>query len=139
MLYDPEPFQRPDDLCIRKAQGSIPRQRTRTPRQRTRTRPGRVFTNYTQDIEGSEQPLYLCLRKFGKIIPAFEEYPNNTPLISVSHVCYSILDKVAGVELEWVNSLSQHLEFDNFRRRLKIFRFPSFCMLMYRDLTSISK
>jgi len=47
------------------------------------------------------------------------------------------LDKVADVKVEWVNSLSLHLEFDNVRRRLKVFRFPSFCRLMYSQETTL--
>jgi hypothetical protein len=132
MLYDPEPVQRPENLCIRKSQGSMSHKRVRT-------RPSRIFTSYIQDQERTDQPLCLYFLRFGKIIPAIEEYQANPPLITVSHVCYSILDKIAGVEIEWVNALSQHLEFDNVQGSLKIFKFPSFCMLMYRDLTSISK
>jgi len=133
MLYDPEPIQRPGQLRVRQATGSM------GPR-RARTRPGRTFIRYVQEgFDGFDQPLFVYLRKFGHLIPEVGAFPKVPELISVSHVCFSILDKVADVKIEWVNSLSLHLEFDNVRRVLKIFRFPSFCMLMYRNQTSISK
>jgi len=136
MLYDPEPIQLPGQLKVRQAKFSMARPRART-------RPGRTFIRYVEAIpegyEGFDQPLFLLLNKFGRLIPEVGTFPQVPELISVSHVCFAMLDKVAEVKIEWVNSLSLHLEFDNVQRILKIFRFPSFCMLMYRDQTSISK
>jgi hypothetical protein len=134
MLYDPEPIPRPGQLKVRKAMGSISHPRTRT-------RPGRTFIHYIQEgFDDIDQPLFIYLRKFGHLIPEIGAGLAKVPeLITVSYVCFSMLDKVADVKIEWVNSLSLHLEFDNVRRVLKIFRFPSFCMLMYRDMTFISK
>ena len=133
MLYDPEPIQRPGQLKVRQVIGSMPRPRART-------RPGRTFIRYVQEgFDGFDQPLFVYLRKFGHLIPEIGVIPKVNELIIVSHVCFAMLDKVADVKIEWVNSLSLHLEFDNVRRVLKIFRFPSFCVLMYRDQTSISK
>ena len=133
MLYDPEPKQRPGQFKIRKAVGSIARPRART-------RPGRTFTHYVRHgFDNFDQPLFIYFRKFGHLIPEIGTFPKVPELITVSHVCFSMLDKVAEVKIEWVNSLSLHLEFDNVRRVLKIFRFPSYCLLMYRDMTFISK
>jgi hypothetical protein len=37
---------------------------------------------------------------------------------------------VANIEVEWVDSLSLHLEFDKSTKILKLFRLPSLCLLM---------
>jgi hypothetical protein len=134
MLYDPEPTQPPGELVIRRSTGSIPRQRVML-------RSGHTFTSYRQrDFEFFDEPMFIFLRRFGHLIPETGAGPvGANELITVSYVCFSMLDKVADVKIEWVNSLSLHLEFDNVRRILKIFRFPSFCMLMYREGTVISK
>jgi hypothetical protein len=129
MLYDPEPTQPPGQLKVRRAMGSMGRARARAHQDHT-------FIHY---VEAVDQPLYIILRKFGRLIPEIGAFPEQPELIAVSHVCFAMLDKVAEIQIEWVNSLSLHLEFDNVRRVLKIFRFPSFCMLMYREQTSISK
>jgi hypothetical protein len=134
MLFDPQPAQPRGELGIRRSVGSIPHQRMRL-------RFGRTFTSYRQQgFDGVDQPLFIFLRKFGRLIPEpgadLAEAPE---LITVSYVCFAMLDKVADVRIEWVNSLSLHLEFDNVQRVLRVFRFPSFCMLMYRYPTFISK
>lgn len=100
MLYDPEPAQRPGQLSIRKATGSMPRPRART-------RPDRIFARYSQDIEDrNDQPLYISFRKFDHLIPEIGTYPKQSELITVSHVCFSILDKVADINIKGVNALS---------------------------------
>jgi hypothetical protein len=40
---------------------------------------------------------------------------------------------VAGVRIQWVDCLSLHLEFDSRSKTLKVFRFPSLCLIMYRN------
>jgi hypothetical protein len=79
----------------------------------------------------------MLLGRFGKLIP-------DTPLrrrtevappfewIIVPFVCYQTLKNICHIEIEWVDALSLHLEFDSSRKRIKIFRFPSFCRIMYR-------
>jgi hypothetical protein len=134
MLYDPEPIPRPGQLKIRNVMGSINRPRART-------RPCRTFIHYVREgFDGFDQPLFIYLRKFGHLVPEIGAGLSEGPeLIDVSYICYYMLDAVADIKIEWVNSLSLHLEFDKIRRILRLFRFPSFCMLMYRDRTSISK
>jgi hypothetical protein len=133
MLYDPQPAEPPGELEIRRPTGSILRQGMRL-------RSSRTFTSYRQQcFDGLDQPLHVFLRKFGRLIPEPKAVVAGAPLIAVSSVCFAMLDKVADIKVEWVNSLSLHLEFDNVRRVLKVFRFPSFCMLMYRNPTFISK
>lgn len=92
-------------------------------------------------MENKDQPLYTLLREFGKIIPEYnrELSPLDAPgalpgrhdgWIDLSLVCFHTLHKVATVKIEWVDSLSLHLEFDSRARILKVFRYPSLCFLM---------
>jgi hypothetical protein len=93
---------------------------------------------FDEDSDLFDQPLYNLLKKFGTVVPEMKkELMGDSELITFSYVCYAMLYKVAKVELEWVNSLSLHLEFDNVRRKLKVFRFPSFCRLMYHQNTTL--
>jgi hypothetical protein len=87
-----------------------------------------------------DDPLCVMLNKFGKIIPIRSqddmsrdgwEVAEPLELIFVRFVCFQSLQKVASIEIEWVDVLSLHLEFNSVTRRLKVFRFPSFCRLMY--------
>lgn len=50
--------------------------------------------------------------------------------ISGVNLSYYTLSKLAGLRIEWVESLSRHLELNKSTRTLKVFRFPSFCMLL---------
>jgi hypothetical protein len=134
MLYDPAPAQAPGVLEIRRSRRSMPQHRLRL-------RPDRTFHSYKQHgFDTFDQPIIIFLRKFGHLIP--ETGPGlaqTSELINVSSVCFSVLAKVADVTIEWVNSLSLHLEFDNIQRVLKVFRFPSFCLLMCREENLLSK
>jgi hypothetical protein len=106
-------------------------------RSRTRT-----LGLYTQDFSRVDQQLYLLLSHFGSLVPELRiEAARETELITVSNVCFAMLDSLAAVQIEWVNALSLHLEFDHVRRRLKVFRFPSFCRLMWdsRVITRLCK
>jgi len=104
-------------------------------RSRTRT-----LCLYTQDFSRVDQQLYLLLSHFGSLVPELRvEAARETELITVSNVCFAMLDSLAAVQIEWVNALSLHLEFDHVRRRLKVFRFPSFCRLMCQDSRVISR
>lgn len=135
MLFDPSPTQPPNELTIRNPRGSSFR------REPLRTR--RTFISYRQQgFENYDQPLYLFLKRFGNLIPEIKvDLLGEAELIAVSYVCFAMLDKVTEVKIEWVNSLSLHLEFDNNRRVLKMFKFPSYCKLMYegRDSTLLSR
>jgi hypothetical protein len=86
-----------------------------------------------------DQPLRVMLNRY-KVIPIRSrddmnrdgwEITEPSESILVSFVCFQSLQNVASIEIEWVDELSLHLEFNRVARRLKIFRFPSFCRLMY--------
>lgn len=61
--------------------------------------------------------------------------PRHTPSASVDsisapNVCFYTLTKLAEIEIVWVDEMCSHLEFDWRRKKLKVFRFPSFCALV---------
>ena len=102
----------------------------------------RVIKSFDRPFDDQDQPLLRFIQRFGHdIVPRFKGdvyqealFTTAAPAdyIAVSYVCYHALSRVANVRIEWVNSLSQHLEFDRSEKSLKLFRFPSFCMLMHR-------
>lgn len=92
-------------------------------------------------IADARLPIQRLLRKFGSLLPepecvrrpdaaggleaGFED-------INATYVYFHNL-KLLNVQIEWVDVLNQHLEFDRRNRILRIFRFPSLPRLMYRD------
>lgn len=57
----------------------------------------------------------------------------------VSYINFRTLSKVARIELEFVPYLGLHLEFDEETRRLKLFRFPSWCLTVAAATSSSKK
>lgn len=51
-------------------------------------------------------------------------------VLETTNLNYYTLSKVANIQIIWVDSLLQHLDFDRRSKTLKIFRFPSFCYLL---------
>src|SRR5271156_5050271 len=130
MLYDPRLDCKPKKLQVSK---SI----LKTDGNRASLQNCRVFDTRSQDLyEYKDHSLYLLLGRFDKLIP--EATPRRrsgdspSAWIVVPFVCYQTLRRVCRVEIEYVDTLSMHLEFDSSLRVLKIFRFPSFCRLMYK-------
>jgi hypothetical protein len=113
------------------------------PDRRLHCRRQETFTRYQQSLENVDQPLHVLLQYFGKIVPTanvsrgLETVGMTTnpydPWIDVSLVCFHTLHRVAHIKIEWVDSLSLHLEFDSYTKILKIFRFPSLCLIMARN------
>ena len=138
MLYDPEvaPTTQEDQL-------SLSRQ-TRVSKRAFNTH---IFLTYEQDFRTVQQPLSLLLRVFGNVVPLAEDMatdfshllaspttngPNfNSEYLILSYLSYSTLSRIAQIKIEWVDSVNLHLDFDEGRRLLKLFRFPSFCRLAY--------
>lgn len=103
----------------------------------------RSFTAFTQGFDDKDQPISHLLRKFGDFIPEFKGEALRSAYdwgpsqqnehIEHAHVRFHTLMNVAKVRIEWVDTLSLHFEFDSRNRTLRLFRFPSFCRIMYRD------
>lgn len=133
-LYTPRPDPRPKLLEIDQPLG------VRLPRSKLKT-----YCTYQQNLEYQDRPLSLLLQRFGKIIPMRNATRNtlaHTPgaaemsrsadesWIELSTICYHTLYRISGITIEWVDCLSLHLEFDPYTRTVKIFRFPSVCLVM---------
>ena len=136
MLYDPEVPSSADEL-------SLCRQ-TRVSKRAFNTN---VFLSYEQDFGLVQQPLSLLFRVFGNVIPQSEDantdlsyilsspaknsHSMSSEYLVLSYLSYNTISRVAQIKIEWVDCLNLHLEFDEGRRLLKLFRFPSFCRLAY--------
>jgi hypothetical protein len=104
----------------------------------------KTFTNFTQTLELNDQPLHRLLGRFGSVIPqrqrqyltghltpsSIAPIRHDDERIEVSLLCFHTLSKVANIKIEWVDISSLHLEFDSYTKVLKVFRLPSFCLLM---------
>ncbi|KAH7400228.1 hypothetical protein BKA64DRAFT_477638 [Cadophora sp. MPI-SDFR-AT-0126] len=111
-----------------------------TPRRRKRkSRQNQTFRVLEMDMSLIDQPLALLLQRFGSIIPDRKEsmvvsiYPssdNFTSQIKAYHLSFHTIYRIAKVNIEWVDCLALHLEFDPATKTLAIFRFPSLCLLM---------
>jgi hypothetical protein len=80
----------------------------------------------------------MLLSQFGDIIPEVKpevarraSFAPPSENIHVQLVCYGTAWQITRLEIEWVDSLTQHLELDVSRRTMKLFRFPSYCRIMY--------
>ena len=91
-------------------------------------------------VEKASLPIHQLIKHLGHLLP--RPYQNLDPSshvvprnlfseqLVVNYLAFHTLHKVAKIKLEFVNSMCQHLEFDAQTEVLKIFRFPSFCMLI---------
>ena len=136
MLYDPEVTPGTDELSLSK--------QTKVSKRAFNTN---VFLLYEQDFALVQQPLSHLFRVFGNVVPQSEDtgadlsYILSSPTmigssasseyLVLSYLSYNTLSRVAQIKIEWVDCLNLHLEFDERRRLLKLFRFPSFCRLAY--------
>lgn len=129
MLYEPRVDCKPGKLQVAKiitsSSGNEVNLQTQT------------FETFSQDFEYIDLPLYLLLGRFGKLIPdqplwRRSELALLSEWIVVPLLCYQTIRKVCRVSIEWAEAIGMHLEFDSSRMVLKIFRFPSFCRLMYQ-------
>lgn len=85
--------------------------------------------------KGSRLSLADLLRNLcgGKLPISYNAGPTvgkSGDILETTNLNYYTLSKVANIEIIWVDSLLQHLDFDRRSKTLKIFRFPSFCYLM---------
>ena len=100
-----------------------------------------IFTELSVEIyELADVPFHQVLKHFGRLIEdswlSQSRIQSNTPQdifserLIVSYLNFHILSKVANIHLEFVKSISLHLEFDEETRTLKLFRLPSLCRLI---------
>lgn len=95
----------------------------------------------------AERPLCEFLQDFGPLLPAKDDHVIvNTPdpvfasdSLYVSLLNAETLTQLGDIEIEWIDNISSHLEFDPERRRLLLFRLPSFCEIHHYEETILSK
>ena len=104
-----------------------------------RARPSRPRV-IEQNFNQAYQPFQHLLRVFGDITPSLSTLIYDPPgsrktreQLVHSYLSYHTLSRICNVKIEWVDTLNSHLDFDESRRILRVFRFPSFCYLLYRS------
>ena len=103
---------------------------------------GTIITSFSQPISVAEEPFHQMLTQFGALLPEVKRGSFTTPcchfpsLANESHfypdyISFDVLRDVAKLKIEWVNTLSLHLQLDERKRILRLYRFPAFCRLLY--------
>jgi hypothetical protein len=99
---------------------------------------GQAFMKFKQDHSTIKRPLSDFLLGFGLMLPkenicvsedtedlqAYEKID----IVRPEEINVSLLHRFAGIDIEWVDVMAPHLEFDKATNKLYIFRHPSFCM-----------
>lgn len=84
-------------------------------------------------------PLENTRRSISTSMRLFSSYPSPPPLpllrpeesrIDLALVCFHTLNTIASIEIDWVDTIDLHLEFDSYTKVLSVFRFPSYCLVM---------
>lgn len=126
MLFDPKTPLADGQLQLRKHVSS--RAGRRQPR-------GAVISSFSKCISQRGQNMHemlfhRMLGQFGSLFPEAEFAVNDNHL-TVSCICFDTLRKVGNLRIEWVNTLNLHLQLDVREGVLRLFRFPSYCWLLY--------
>ena len=99
-----------------------------------RRRGSRIRT-FEQDFAQTRQPVRTLLRVFGDVLgngsQLAQDQLKEREYLTVGYLSYYTLSRVGNIKIQWVDSVSSHLDFVESRRILKLFRFPSFCYMMY--------
>lgn len=125
MLYEAIPDPKPDKLEVTRTSTSLSGYRNQLF--------SRKYFTFKQGFDHTDMPLYRLISKFGDLIPEIPTplpYHRASETIKVPSVCFITLQGLADLKIEWVTSLSLHLELDSSRKTLKLFQFPSFCRMM---------
>jgi hypothetical protein len=138
MLFDPKTTISRGQLQLRPVNSS------RFGRGRARST---VVSSFSQDIGQAGDEIHKALfhrmlSQFGSLFPqaAGPTYADsmlnpglagNDNHLAVSYVCFNTLKNVGNLRIEWVNTLNLHLQLDIRKRVLRLYRFPSFCWLLY--------
>lgn len=99
---------------------------------------GQAFMKFKQDHSTIKRPLSDFLLGFGLMLPkenicvsedaedcqAYEK----VDIVRPEEINVSLLHRFARIDIEWVDVMAPHLEFDKATNKLYLFRHPSFCM-----------
>lgn len=110
---------------------------------------------FTQPASHADRPICEVLRDFGPLIPGGEEESGqnleepsrldmqdqgfDTTSLYVSLLNASTLWKLAEIQIEWIDNIGSHLQFDPDGKRLMMFRLPSYCDVPRAKPNSISR
>ena len=105
---------------------------------------GTVITSFSRPVFVAEEPFYQMLTEFGALLPEVRQIGFTAPCCHVSvltndsdfypsYISFDVLKNVAKLKIEWVNTLSLHLQLDERKRILRLYRFPAFCRLLYAE------
>lgn len=130
MLYDPELSPAPHTVSITK-----PLTLSGT------TLSTDSITNHELSLEDASQlQAHQLLNSFGRLIPgslawasevsAIQQPDIFTEQLVLSYLNFHTIFKIGTIEVELVDSLGLHLEFEEKTKTLKLFRFPSYCGLI---------
>lgn len=109
---------------------------------------GLVFDDWSVPIDLTDRPLAILLKAFGNLLPARASSSDNVASelskqafswtsLSSSDVNAYLLHTLLRVNIQWVDTLSLHLDYDKPTRSLSIFRHPSFCVAMLQSKGAI--
>jgi len=109
---------------------------------------GLVFDDWSVPISLTDRPLAILLKAFGNLLPARSSSSNNIASelskqafswtsLSSSDVNAYLLHTLLRVNIQWVDTLSLHLDYEKSTRSLSIFRHPSFCLAMLQSKGAI--
>ena len=134
MFYEAVPHPRADSLEVKKTSTNSSGFRNALVT--------RKYSSYRQSFDYIAHPLDIMLGHFGCLIPMPRIHPlhpqwlsgnQQNDLIMVQSICFNTLQQISGLNIEWVSSLTLHLELDSERKTLKLFQYPSFCRMMMID------
>ena len=101
-------------------------------------RPGLGVRTHEQDFARAKAPLRTLLLGFGAIIPQIDRQKlddmrtsREPEYLTNAYLNYYTLSQVCKLEIEWVDSLNLHLDLVQGSRKLRLFRFPSFCQTVW--------
>jgi hypothetical protein len=100
---------------------------------------GQAFMKFRQDQSTIKRPLSDFLLGFGLMLPkeniCVSEDPEDcqayekVDIVRPEELNASLLHQLARIEIEWVDVMAPHLEFDKATNKLYLFRHPSFCLV----------
>ncbi|KAG9241122.1 hypothetical protein BJ878DRAFT_536715 [Calycina marina] len=109
---------------------------------------GLVFDDWSVSIGLTDRPLAILLKAFGNLLPDRSSSSDNVASelwkqafswtsLSPSDVNAYLLHTLLRLNIQWVDTLSLHLDYDKSTRSLSIFRHPSFCVAMLQSKGAI--
>ena len=125
MLYEPCLQPETDRLVI--TAGTTEWQRT--PRNVTWTK------HYLERTEIIGYPINVLLQHLSTLEGPIPYQSNESSrleqdALQASNLCYYTLTRMADIKIQWMENVCEHLEFNQRKKVLKIFCFPSFCAMM---------